>query len=360
MNGKDMFLGMNYVDANFIEEAETVTQLNGSAKPVRRRLVLIAAIVALAVFTMGCAAAVLIRTRVDTVQMYTPDGTVHFGLRIQFEDTEDVFIELGAYYPQKLPQGYEPVFVSEGSPLKTQRISYENEAGKTIEYTMVLGDPASAVEIYDISGEETADINGAEGTLYTHTGGMRTLVWIEAEQGYGFVLRTDDTEADILAVARSTAAGKPLTPTRSESTVKALAELGDWNPSYLPEGYEEQGILGCPLEEGGGWYSYVRKYYVNKTKNARIYFEYETYAIDTKAGYEDNAKTVCAFYIPGSNTLEGVILGEETEVGGMFALATEDHIAWADPETHVVYHLTSEDVPGEELLTVARSIRRKP
>ena len=65
---------------------------------------------------------------------------------------------------------------------------------------------------------------------------------------------------------------------------------------YLPEGYEEQGVMGSPLEEGGGWYSYVRKYYVNKAENTRIYFEYETYAIDTESGYEDSTRTVCSFY----------------------------------------------------------------
>lgn len=356
MNGKDMLLGMNYVNTKYVEEAETVTQLKAATKPARGRFVLIAAIVSLALVLMGCAVVALIRMKVDPVQMYTPDGTIHSGLRIQFEETEDVFIELGAYYPQELPQGYAPVFISQGSPLKEQRIAYENDAGKTIDYTMMIGNPASAVEIYDISGEEAVDINGTEGTLYTLTGGMRALVWINAKQGYGFVLSTDDTEADILAVARSTSAGEPLTPTRSESTIKALEELGDFNPTCLPEGFEEQGIMGCPLEEGGGWYSYVRKWYVNKAENTRIYFEYETYAIDTEAGYEDNARTICSFYIPGSNILDGVVIGEETEINGMFALVTGNHIAWADPERHVIYHLTSEDILDKELLKVARSI----
>ena len=114
--------------------------------------------------------------------------------------------------------------------------------------------------------------------------------------------------------------------------------------------------MGCPLEEGGGWYSYMRKWYVNKTENTRIYFEYETYAIDTEMGYEDNAKTACSFFIPGSNALDGSFLGDEIEVSGMYGLAIGNHIAWADPEKHVVYHLTSEDVLGEELLKVAQSI----
>ena len=40
----------------------------------------------------------------------------------------------------------------------------------------------------------------------------------------------------------------------------------------------------------------------------------------------------------------------------MFALVTGNHIAWADLQRHVVYHLTSEDVIDDELLKVAQSI----
>lgn len=357
MNGKDMFLGMNYVNVKYVEEAEAVTQLQGKARPARGRLVLIAAIVAMGVFLMGCAAAALIRMQVKDITVYTPDGTAHAGAQIQFGETGDEFVELGAYYPQEIPEGYALTFVSQGSPLQRQRIAYENEAGKSIEYLMMIGDPSSNVEILDISGRETVDINGTEGILYTQAGEVRTVAWIHAAQGYGFVLSTNDPDVDILAVAGSTAAGEPLAPTRSASTEKALEELGNWNPVYLPEGYEEQGVMGSPLEEGGGWYSYVRKYYVNKAENTRIYFEYETYAIDTEAGYEDNARTVCSFYIPGSNILDGVVVGEETQINGFYALASGNHIAWADPGKHVIYHLTSEDVLDEELLQIARSIQ---
>ena len=57
MNGKDLFLGMSYVNAKFIEEAETVTQLKAEPK-IRslRRPVLIAAIIGLLLLFVGCAA----------------------------------------------------------------------------------------------------------------------------------------------------------------------------------------------------------------------------------------------------------------------------------------------------------------
>lgn len=358
MNGEDLFRGLNYVNAKYIDEAETVTQLQEEKKVLSlHRPILVAALIALMLFLLGCAVVRLVSLQIRDTKIYTSDGQLHTGEEIRFEETDDVFIELGAYYPQQIPEGYSMTFVSQGSPLQRQSISYENDAGNQIDFQIMIGDPSSNVEIYDITAKTDVDINGQPGILYKYTGTMQALVWVAEKQGYGFVLRTDDLRLDLAAVARSTAPGEPLTPTRSESTVKALEELGDFTPGYLPEGFEEQGIMGSPLADGGGWYSYMRKWYVNKAENTRIYFEYETYAIDTESGYEDSAKTVCSFYIPGCDILSGKISGEEMEINGMFALVTGNHIAWADTEKHVVYHLTSEDVLNDELLKVAQSIK---
>ena len=357
MNGEELFRGLNYVNTKFIDEAESLTQLKGEKKILSmRRPVLIAALIGLMLFLLGCAVVKLVSLRISDTQIYESDGQLHTGEEIHFDDTEDVFIELGSYYPQQIPEGYTMTFVTEGTPLQRQRIVYERTGEVYFDYEIMIGDSSSGVEVYDIHTKTEVDINGSDGILYVHGNDMQTLVWIAEKQGYGFVLRTNDPDLDLVAVARSAAPGEPLTPTRSEATTKALEELGDFAPTCLPVGFEEHGIMGCPLEEGGGWYSYVRKWYVNKAENTRIYFEYETYAIDTEMGYEDTAKTACSFYIPGCNILSGEICGEEMEISGMFALVTGNHIAWADPEKHVVYHLTSEDILDEELLKVARSI----
>ena len=56
MNGEDLFRGLNYVNAKFIDEAETVTQLQGEKKILSlRRPVLIAAIIAMLLMLVGCA-----------------------------------------------------------------------------------------------------------------------------------------------------------------------------------------------------------------------------------------------------------------------------------------------------------------
>ena len=56
MNGEDLFRGLNYVNAKFIDEAEAVTQLKGEKKILSlRRPVLIAAIIAMLLMLVGCA-----------------------------------------------------------------------------------------------------------------------------------------------------------------------------------------------------------------------------------------------------------------------------------------------------------------
>ena len=57
MNGEDLFRGLNFVNARFIDEAETVTQLAGEKKILSlHRPVLIAAIIGLLMLLIGCAA----------------------------------------------------------------------------------------------------------------------------------------------------------------------------------------------------------------------------------------------------------------------------------------------------------------
>ena len=57
MNGKDLFLGINYVKAKFIDEAETVTELKGECKRIPfRKVMLIAAVIALLAITITACA----------------------------------------------------------------------------------------------------------------------------------------------------------------------------------------------------------------------------------------------------------------------------------------------------------------
>ena len=333
---------------------------NGKYTSARRfagvkRIWMIAVVIALATVLMGSAIAALVSLKTGNVKVMTENGEIHEGEKVEFEEVHDVFIELGSWYPQEIPEGYTMTFVSDGAPYQNQTIKYENEVGAEIRYWIYIADPASGSEIYDIVSKKEVKINGQDGILYEQVGNYRTLVWINENQGFGFKLSTSDSDVDLIAMAESTAEGEPLTPSRSEETKQAISELGDFSPTYLPDGFEEQGVQASPLS-AGGWYSYVRKWYVNKAENTQIYFEYETYVIVTEDGYTDDAKTVCSFWIPGCDILRGIIVGQEVEINGMYGIASGNHIAWADPESHRVFHLTSEDILGDDLLRVAKSI----
>ena len=321
-----------------------------------KRTWMIAAVIALATVLMGSAFAALVSMKTGDVKVMTENGEIHEGEKVEFEEVHDVFIELGSWYPQEIPEGYTMTFVSDGAPYQNQNIIYKNDEGNDIWYWIYIADPASDAEVYDIVSKIEVKINGEDGILYEQLGGSQTLVWVNEEQGFGFKLTSSDIEIDLIAMAESTAEGEPLTPSRAEEAKQAISELGDFSPTYLPEGFEEQGVQASPLSDGGGWYSYVRKWYVNKDENTRIYFEYETYVIDKEAGYTDDARTVCSFWIPGCDILRGIMVGEEVEINGMYGIASGNHIAWADPATHRVFHLTSEDILGDDLLKVAQSI----
>ncbi len=350
---KKTYSHLHASDKTYLEVLHMTDQHKKNKKPVR--FLLIAAIVALLVTTVYAASNALIALRIERKTGENTNESLSYA-EVHFDNTENVYLEVGSVYPQSIPEGYTYRFVSNAA-YGRQTIHYENGAGNYLTYQICLGGPGETVDILEIEKEEAVDINGIQGVLYTQQNGQ-IILWADENQGFGFLIMTDDPQVNLLEIARSVAGGEPLTPTCSNSTQKALEELGDFVPGILPEGYEEETVLGCPLEEGGGWYSYVRKFYVNKTQNTRIYFEYETYAIDTESGYVDNAETACSFYIPGCDALSGNIVGQRTEIDGMFALSSGSDIAWADTERHVVFHLSSKDITPEELLEVAKSIQR--
>lgn len=348
---KKTYSHLHASEETYLEVMNMTGKYKKTHNPVRTVL-LAAAITTLLVTTVYAASNALIALRIEKKAGAGEDSYA----AVHFDSTEDVYLELGSVYPQSIPEGYTYRFVSDAA-YGRQTIHYENGAGNYLTYQICLGGPGETVDILEIVKEEAVDINGIQGVLYTQKNGQ-IILWADENQGFGFLIMTDDSQVNLPDMARSVAGGEPLPPTRSNSTQKALEELGDFVPGILPEGYEEETVLGCPLEEGGGWYSYVRKFYVNKTQNTRIYFEYETYAIDTESGYVDNAETACSFYIPGCDALSGSIVGQRMEIDGMFALSSGSDIAWADTERHVVFHLSSKDITPEELLEVAKSIQR--
>lgn len=368
MRREDLFIAIGMVDEERLDRCEkngNPSFVNDWEEPEMnkrvywlKRIIFIAAVVVMTGMLMGSGIMALLSMNMEDDQIHALDGEVYEGEEISFDESHDVFIELGPWYPHEIPEEYSMTFVSFGAPLQKQNITYKNGSGGMIEYGIFIADPASSVKLYDIIRKIAVDINGQEGFLYEQADGNRALVWSNADRGFGFSLQTKDPDVDLIAMAKSTAEGEPLIPTYAPEIDKALTELGDYIPEYLPDGFEEQGVLGLPMSHGTDWFSYVHRYYINKIENTRIFFSYETYRIEKNSGYTDDAKTICSFTIPGCNILEGVLVGTEVKINGMYGLAAEHDVAWADSENHVIYHLYSKDISGEELLKIAQSIAK--
>ena len=265
---------------------------------------------------------------------------------ISFEAADESYVDLKPYLPESMPEGYERTFVSD-TIHGSQTIHYTNEDGKTVIFEYGKPDTMD-LSLNNIESRDKVKVGGHEGILYT-CANSRFLLWTDEEQGIGYDLDTDDLSVDLLIIAESVAEQEsPLVPTQAESTERALAELGNFAISELPEGYTEAGVSGAPTSEGGGWYGYVYKHYENRETNSMISLSYETYSLAD--GKENTAENVLPLYVSD---------GREVEVNGLPGLISADgtRIAWVDTERSMTFHIHSEAVTGEELYALANSVR---
>lgn len=265
---------------------------------------------------------------------------------ISFEAVDESYVDLKPYLPESMPEGYERTFVSD-TIHGSQTIHYTNEDGKTVIFEYGKPDTMD-LSLNNIESRDKVKVGGHEGILYT-CANSRTLLWTDEEQGIGYDLYSDDLSVDLLIIAESVAEQEsPLVPTQAESTERALAELGNFAISELPEGYTEAGVSGAPTSEGGGWYGYVYKHYENRETNSMISLSYETYSLAD--GKENTAENVLPLYVSD---------GREVEVNGLPGLISADgtRIAWVDTERSMTFCISSETVTGEELYALANSVR---
>lgn len=94
---------------------------------------------------------------------------------IDFTKTDDAKLELGFYYPECIPDGYTKVFVSEYDN-RMQTVVYENPQGAELRYIYETAGEGGQVSFENIRSEETVDINGSSGTLYTLSDSSRILL----------------------------------------------------------------------------------------------------------------------------------------------------------------------------------------
>ena len=265
---------------------------------------------------------------------------------IELEQEPTTYIQWQSIYPQSIPEGYVLDFVSDRA-YGRQTMEWNNADGGTILYTLYyrLGEYGMALEG---SGQpKTVDING-------HTG-YRTgnsLVWTDEELGFAYELKATE-DVDLIALAKSVAPGEELEAT-NDGTAAALAQLGDYRITALSRNMMEDSLTGSPLEDGGGWYSYVRRWYYDKTNNAQVFFSYETYLSEWERT-EDTLK----LWVPLSETGETEFITINDCPGMTHQDGGKARVSWlvGDAAKGVHFELYSEQFTVAELLEMARSVR---
>lgn len=266
---------------------------------------------------------------------------------IELEQEPTTYIEWQSVYPQNIPAGYALEYVGDRA-YGQQSIAWKNQDGDLISYTLYFRLGQYGRE-FEGSGEpEVVSING-------HTGYKtgNSLLWTDEELGFAYDLRVTG-DVDLIALAQSVAPGPELPITNNEYTTKALEQLGDYRITALPDNMVEDGLSGSPLEGEDDWYSYVRRWYYDKTNNDQVYFTYETYLIDC-ATAEDALK----LFVSGTaeprfvtvNGYPGITMQDENRA----------YVAWLDGDAKkgVSFQMFSEQFTVDELLKMAESVQNQ-
>lgn len=351
MKAEDLFIAIGQAEDRQLLESEPFQEGKNMKKASKLiRNLLIAA--TLAVLLSVTVYAVHSRIQMNVTKQENPAS---YDVEIDFQRTGNEYLELGDYYPQQLPEGCKCSFVSDKA-LGFQRLVFDDAAGEfAFDLTMELGSEGLQKAIVDVVSEEAVTIGSCPGTLYTCQSGDRCLTWYDEETGVGFFMTAVDG-VDILTIARSVAPGESLTPTRAAGAQKALEQLGDYRITGLPDTYSETDFMASPLEDGDGWYAYVRRWYSDKVStDSTIYFEYEHFNLvsDKPAEHEtepvENSPATILEYQGG---------GTPTTVQEMPAAVADGRVSWVDWEAQVIFSIYAEQLSQEQLLELAQSVKR--
>lgn len=351
MKAEDLFIAIGQAEDRQLLESEPFQEGKNMKKASKLiRNLLIAA--TLAVLLSVTVYAVHSRIQMNVTKQENPAS---YDVEIDFQRTGNEYLELGDYYPQQLPEGCKCSFVSDKA-LGFQRLVFDDAAGEfAFDLTMELGSEGLQKAIVDVVSEEAVTIGSCPGTLYTCQSGDRCLTWYDEETGVGFFMTAVDG-VDILTIAQSVAPGTPLTPTRAAGAQKALEQLGDYRITGLPEGYSEVDFQASPLEDGGDWYAYVRRWYSDKVStDSTIFLTYESFTLTNDKPLEHGEEPV---ENSPATILEYQGGGTPTTVHEMPAAVADGRVSWVDWEAQVIFSIYAEQLSQEQLLELAQSVKQ--
>ena len=159
----------------------------------------------------------------------------------------------------------------------------------------------------------------------------------------------------MIALAESVAPGPELEFT-NDTTAKALEQLGNYQITALPDNMIEDGLSGAPLEDEADWYSYVRRWYYDRSNNDQVYFSYETYLTDC-TNMEERLRMLISLSMTSAPEL--------VTINGYPGITMQDgdraSVAWiiGDVNKGVSFKLYSEQFTVTELLRMAESVQKR-
>lgn len=267
---------------------------------------------------------------------------------IELEQEPSEYVEWQSVYPQNIPDGYKLEHVGNRA-YGQQVIEWANSKGDIISFTLYFRLVQYELRFDGTGQPEPVSVNDLAGVkIGDH------LLWADGNRGFGYELWATD-DIDLIALAESVGPGPELTPT-NDKTSAALAELGDYQITALPNNMIEDSLVGAPLEDGDDWYSYVRRWYYDTTNNDHVYFTYETYLTDC-TDMEERLRMLISL----SMTSEP----EYLTINGYPGITMQDGdratVAWVigDVNKGVSFQIYSEQFTVDELLTMANSIQKK-
>lgn len=227
-------------------------------------------------------------------------------------------------------------------------------------------------EISDQGYWEEVKVNGTPAMIKKNQSTQQTIFWHNESEGFYAFLETIDTTVDLVALAESVGPGPKMEVSKSYLGPDYTIELEqepttfiEWQsvyPQNIPAGYVleyvgdraygQQSIEWKNQEDD--WYSYVRRWYYDKTNNNQVYFTYETYSTDCNTEQE-----VLKLFVPAFTE------AEFASIQGYPAITLQDehraHVAWmiGDINKGVSFQLYSEQFTVEELLKMAESVQKQ-
>ncbi|MCD7768605.1 MAG: DUF4367 domain-containing protein [Oscillospiraceae bacterium] len=333
---------------------EAASQPDKEATQMQKRRVRKAPKLAIALIAAVCVLTVsALALAISRVELVSTDMSDY--IEVDFQATDEDYVELGNWYPGEIPEGYALSFVSDPA-YGYQTIQFENEDGNYI-ILSVQGDiEGGQVDLDNVTDTQFVTVNDEEGVLYT-TAAERLLFWTDGARGLGFSLKTDDDAIDLTAMAESMEElDEALTPTLSSGYSQALADLGNYQITP-PEGYEQATFTASPLSSGGGWYAYVRYTYENSDHD-ELGFSYESYNLTEDAGtgveFGNTPEYVLSLQAGGRGYTATAVNGG---LAAYYAMGNDFYgLSWVDTESCLVFLLTSDTLTMEELVEIAETM----